>query len=85
MAFMPAFAPLVVLMFLGTCFAVVVIALGMVYGLVRGKHAIVKDGLVSSRPRHNRRRSQALRRAVARRFALEPKGPFRNAAPKTCR
>ena len=30
MAFMPPFAPLVVLMFLGTCFAVVVISLAVV-------------------------------------------------------
>ena len=46
MAFMPPFAPLVVLMFLGTCFAVVVISLGVVYGLVRGKYTFVKYGLV---------------------------------------
>ena len=45
MEFMPQNAPLVVLTFLGACFGLVVLALVIAYGLVRGKRVLVKYGL----------------------------------------
>ena len=48
MDFMPQNAPLVVLTFLGTCFALGVLGIAIVYGLVRGKPAVVKYALAAA-------------------------------------
>ena len=45
MAFMPQYAPFVVLGFLGACFALGVLGLGMVYGLARRKFLVAKLAL----------------------------------------
>ncbi len=46
MAFMPEFAPIVVLLFLGTVFALGVTSLVIVYGLVRKKPVVVRYGAI---------------------------------------
>ncbi len=48
MEFMPQNAPLVVLTFLGTCFAFGFLGIAVVYGLVRGKPALVKYVLAAA-------------------------------------
>ncbi len=48
MEFMPQNAPLVVLTFLGTCFAFGVLGIAVVYGLVRGKPTLVKYALAAA-------------------------------------
>ncbi len=48
MQFMPAFAPLVVLTFLGTCLLLGVTGLVVVYGLVQRKRPVVKYGLAAA-------------------------------------
>ena len=45
MAFMPQNAPLVVLMFLGACFALALTAIVIVYGCVSGKRPLIKYAL----------------------------------------
>lgn len=48
MEFMPPYAPVVVLLFLGTCFALGLTALIAAYGLARGHRLLVKAGLLAA-------------------------------------
>ncbi len=48
MEFMPQYAPVVVLLFLGTCFALGLTGLIVAYGLARGQRVLVKLGVLAA-------------------------------------